>query len=341
MVYPCEVGRKNYNIWFDFQGLEWILEIFPKLNRKNAWAITRFERQRKISISNGSNRWGSFIRILESRVEGSTSIVIPVDKGGSNCFYNAVDAFFGKSKNTDTIPNANTLVHEKVELSEDKASAGNCFSQGAGGNEHPVGTQTSLEFIAPQNNEEHGIQTVALLQKDSVLSVKEIDHATPGGLTTEEESLKACLLNHEEQMIIEGLFKQAPEVEVSRTDDPIQFELKLMIIDDNVEEPASGDLQKEFEILKPIFEQHISDDFEQSLWMIKESLRSPFIKDKIQKGLVQTLQGKAIKATRDAMKSAQCIRAIKIKGFRDATLYCNWILYCPVLIDLHGLGVVT
>ncbi|RAL45418.1 hypothetical protein DM860_013814 [Cuscuta australis] len=142
-----------------------------------------------------------------------------------------------------------------------------------------------MEISVSQSNEEHGIKNVDLLHNDSVPSVKDIEHhATPGGLNSEEESIKACLVNYEEQMIIEGTNKRI------------------------------GDLQKEFEILKPIFEQHISDDFEQSLWMIKKSLRSPFIKEKIQKGLVQTLQGKAIKATRDAMKSAQCIRVIKIKG---------------------------
>ncbi|VFQ66155.1 unnamed protein product [Cuscuta campestris] len=117
-------------------------------------------------------------------------------------------------------------------------------------------------------------------------------------------------------------------------DDPIHSELKLMIIDANMEEPASGDLQKEFEILKPIFEQHISDDFEQSLWMIKESLCSPFIKEKIRKGLVQTLQVKAIKATRESMKSAQCIRAIKIKVTRHPVLLSCANIDEPIITSL-------
>ncbi|VFQ72013.1 unnamed protein product [Cuscuta campestris] len=121
-------------------------------------------------------------------------------------------------------------------------------------------------------------------------------------------------LSREEQCLIDGLFNQNLEVQASRLGDPMQSELDLMIIDDKVEDQARGDLQKQYEMLKPIFEQHISDDFENSLWMIKEALRSPFVKDKIQQGLVSTLRGKAIKATREAMKSAQCIRAIKLKA---------------------------
>ncbi|VFQ69771.1 unnamed protein product [Cuscuta campestris] len=121
-------------------------------------------------------------------------------------------------------------------------------------------------------------------------------------------------LSREEQCLIDGLFNQNLEVQASSLGDPMQSELDLMIIDDKVEDQAGGDLQKQYEMLKPIFEQHISDDFENSLWMIKEALRSPFVKDKIQQGLVSTLRGKAIKAKREAMKSAQCIRAIKLKA---------------------------
>lgn len=87
-------------------------------------------------------------------------------------------------------------------------------------------------------------------------------------------------------------------------------------------------------MLKPIFEQHISDDFENSLWMIKEELPSPFIMDKIQKGLVSTLQGKALKETREAMKSAQCIRAIKLKGTRHPILLACANIDVPIITPL-------
>ncbi|VFQ92390.1 unnamed protein product [Cuscuta campestris] len=134
-----------------------------------------------------------------------------------------------------------------------------------------------------------------------------------GYANVEPDSLLALKpLSNEEQQLIECLLNQ--EVEASFWEDSILPELDLMLIDNKVEEEAGGDFQKQYELLMPIFEQHISDDFENSLWMIKEAFRSPFIKENIKKGLVSTLQGKAIKATREAMKSAQCIRAIKVKG---------------------------
>ncbi|VFQ84405.1 unnamed protein product [Cuscuta campestris] len=176
-----------------------------------------------------------------------------------------------------------------------------------GGNEISTDSQPTLEIGQVDDG------TKAL--QPGVLGARtQLQPGTPGELEPEDESIKPCLLNREEQLIIDGLFKHAPKMQVSSLDNPIQYELKLKMIDANVEELARGDLQKEFEILKPIFEQHISDDFEQSLWIIKEALRLPFVIEKIQKGLVNTLQGKAIKATRDAMKSTQCIRAIKLKG---------------------------
>ncbi|VFQ99286.1 unnamed protein product [Cuscuta campestris] len=131
-------------------------------------------------------------------------------------------------------------------------------------------------------------------------------------------------LSHEEQLLIDGLLSQTPKMEASTWADSIQPELDLMLIDEKVEEQARGDFQKRYEMLKPIFEQHISDDFENSLWMIKEALRSPFIKENIQKGLVSSLQGKALKATREAMKSAQCIRAIKLKDRKPKPIYRRW-----------------
>ncbi|VFR01504.1 unnamed protein product [Cuscuta campestris] len=370
---PCitEIGR-NYDIWFDLQGLKWILELFPKLNQRNPWAITRFETHRKLSISYGSNRWGNFIRVLESRLEGNTSIFVPVDRGGSKCFFNAVDVFIGKTKNPNiekTLPATQkfTMVHEahapgsssrhgssggmtlggpptdgfvanktsdgthppKVPLPEfspiDKAPA---IILG-GGNEISTDSQPTLEI----GQVDDGILTEAL-QPGVSGARNQLQPGTPGELEPEDESIKPCLLNREEQLIIDGLFKHAPEMQVLSLDIPIQSELKLMMIDANVEESARGDLQKEFEILKPIFEQHISDDFEQSLCIIKEALRSPFVIEKIQKGLVKTLQGKAIKATRDAMKSAQCIRAIKLKGTRHPVLLSCANIDEPIITSL-------
>ncbi|VFQ83733.1 unnamed protein product [Cuscuta campestris] len=141
-------------------------------------------------------------------------------------------------------------------------------------------------------------------------------------------------LSNEEQMLIDCLLNHTTEVEASSWEDSIQPELDLMLIDDKVEEEAGGDFQKQYELLKPIFEQHISDDFENTLWMIKEALRSPFIKDKIQKGLVSTLQGKALKATREAMKSVQCIRAIKLKGTRHPVLLACANIDDPIITPL-------
>ncbi|VFQ79903.1 unnamed protein product [Cuscuta campestris] len=110
-------------------------------------------------------------------------------------------------------------------------------------------------------------------------------------------------------------------------DEPVLTEINLLLIDEIEDESARGDLQKEYELLLPLFEQHISDDFEQALWVIKEAIRSPFVKEKIQKGLVKTLEGKALKATRDAMKSAQSIRVIKLRGYDDWKIMMEAHLY--------------
>ncbi|VFQ87110.1 unnamed protein product [Cuscuta campestris] len=264
--------------------------------------------------------------VLESRLEGNTSIFVPVDRGGSKCFFNAVDVFIGKTKNPyiqKTLPATQlfTMVHEahapsssnrhgssggmtlggpptdgfvanktsdgthppKVPLPEfspiDKAPAVIL----GGGNEISTDSQPTLEIGKVDDGTE-------ALQPGVSGARNQLQPGTPGELEPKDESIKPCLLNREEQLIIDGLFKHAPEMQVSSLDIPIQSELKLMMIDANVEESARGDLQKEFEILKPIFEQHISDDFEQSLWIIKEALRSPFVIEKIQKGLVKTLQ---------------------------------------------------
>ncbi|VFQ73287.1 unnamed protein product [Cuscuta campestris] len=120
----------------------------------------------------------------------------------------------------------------------------------------------------------------------------------------------------------DGQFKTAPEVQDTSLDVPILTEINLLMIDEIEDKSARGDLQKEFELLLPLFEQHINEDFEQALWVIKEAIRSPFVKEKIQKGLVTTLEGKALKAKRDAMKSAQSIRAIKLRCTRHPVLLC-------------------
>ncbi|VFQ96191.1 unnamed protein product [Cuscuta campestris] len=130
---------------------------------------------------------------------------------------------------------------------------------------------------------------------------------------TEKEEVTTLVLNSDEQIIIDGLLRRAPDVQDPKMDGPIHTELELKWMDEKEDDAARGDYHKEFEVLLPLFEKHISDDFEQSIWVIKDALRSPFIKEKIQKGLVKTLEGKALKATRDAMKRTQCIRAIKLK----------------------------
>ncbi|VFQ77884.1 unnamed protein product [Cuscuta campestris] len=150
----------------------------------------------------------------------------------------------------------------------------------------------------------------------------------------QENTVEPFILNQGEQLIIDGLLKQAP-FQVQE-DGPIQVELNLQLIDDKEDKLARGDHHKEFEILLLLFEKHISDDFEQSIWVIKEALRSPFIKEKIQKGLVRTLEGKAIKATREAMKSAQCIRAIKLKGTRHQVLLSCANIDEPILTAMCG-----
>ncbi|VFQ79280.1 unnamed protein product [Cuscuta campestris] len=94
-----EIGRRQYHIWFSIEDMKWLIEILPSLSKRNPWAITRYEKFRKLSILFGSNRWGNFIRIVESRVEGGgNSIFVPVINDRCIKFFSAIDSFFGKSK---------------------------------------------------------------------------------------------------------------------------------------------------------------------------------------------------------------------------------------------------
>lgn len=68
--------------------------------------------------------------------------------------------------------------------------------------------------------------------------------------------------------------------------------------------------------------------------MIYDALLSPFVKEKIQKGLVSTIQGKALKATREAMKSTQCIREIKLKGTHHPVLLSCANIDVPIITSL-------
>ncbi|VFQ83279.1 unnamed protein product [Cuscuta campestris] len=94
-------------------------------------------------------------------------------------------------------------------------------------------------------------------------------------------SVEPFRLNSDEQLIVDGQLKIAPEVQDPCLDEPILTEINLLMIDEIEDESARGDLQKEYELLFPLFEQHISDDFEKALWVIKEAIRFPFVKEKI------------------------------------------------------------
>ncbi|RAL43279.1 hypothetical protein DM860_015169 [Cuscuta australis] len=144
------------------------------------------------------------------------------------------------------------------------------------------------------------------------------------------------LLNSDEQLIIDGQLKIAPEVQDPYLDEPILTEINLLMINEIEDESARVDLPKEYEILLPLFEQHISDDFEQALWVIKEAIRSPFVKEKTQKSLIKTLEGKELKATRDAMKIAQSIRAIKLRGTRHLVQLCCANIDEPIIRTMCG-----
>lgn len=43
------------------------------------------------------------------------------------------------------------------------------------------------------------------------------------------------------------------------SEDPILTEVNLMIVDENLDVQAEGDPHKQFELLKPVFEQHINN----------------------------------------------------------------------------------
>ncbi|RAL42646.1 hypothetical protein DM860_009153 [Cuscuta australis] len=94
-----EMGNRSYHVWFGLEDMKWLIEIFPTFNMRKPWSITRFDKthNRKFTASFGSNRWGSYIRIIGSCADRSNSILVPTDRDGLHVFLTAIDSFFDKS----------------------------------------------------------------------------------------------------------------------------------------------------------------------------------------------------------------------------------------------------
>lgn len=167
-----------------------------------------------------------YIRILESRREGNTSIFVPTGKGGLVCFFEAIDAFIGSIP----VGNKSLLVAfpNAMQVLDVSITSGQGKKCGDG-----IGPLPLEEVFSP------------LLAGGLNSSVDKEDHGT---FLQQEDSPfvepARNLLSHEEQMLIDGLLNQTMRVEASNWKDSIQPELDLMLTNDNVEEQAGGDFQK-------------------------------------------------------------------------------------------------
>lgn len=91
-----ESARRNFNLWFDNEAMEWILDNFHLISLSKSWQCTKVEPSRDLTLKCGVNKRGEFVRITEFRKEGRTSIFIPMK--GFTFFHRKLDKFFGKSK---------------------------------------------------------------------------------------------------------------------------------------------------------------------------------------------------------------------------------------------------
>ncbi|RAL51616.1 hypothetical protein DM860_018156 [Cuscuta australis] len=63
---------------------------------RSSWAISRYEEGRKVYVSYGFNRWGSYVKISVTKDVVTNAVIIPVDRDNPFLFRRALDSFFGK-----------------------------------------------------------------------------------------------------------------------------------------------------------------------------------------------------------------------------------------------------
>ncbi|VFQ80835.1 unnamed protein product [Cuscuta campestris] len=108
-----DFGARRYHIWFDLDTINWILGSLPFFSQPNCRAVSKFEDNRTLDLSIGSNKWGKFVKIQESRREGSTFLIIPFDSNadGPKLFTKALAIFTKRATNLE--------VRSQVRVSEE------------------------------------------------------------------------------------------------------------------------------------------------------------------------------------------------------------------------------
>ncbi|RAL46390.1 hypothetical protein DM860_015383 [Cuscuta australis] len=294
-----EFGKKSAHIWFSVEAINWLVEILPRLSRKNPWAYTRFEKLRRLSVSFGSNSRGNFIRILESREEGRTSIFVPVEIQNPPPFWRELDSFRSKFFVTHASMGDSVAILESRTEEESSALCVDpetlCIIQP----EIPLDISKSHggeeKAIARHSLEDSRALTVILECLDPLVNLE----------------LNTTMMEDSVQSITSALFQEDIK-EFSHNDYAFDICCK-------------GDFHDEFKLLEPIFNEHFESLFKETACYIREALTIELVHNKLQEGLLKNGRGKVLRLTRQVAKGVEVIDSVKIKGTKHPVclIYAN------------------
>ncbi|RAL39007.1 hypothetical protein DM860_011493 [Cuscuta australis] len=91
-----EFGRRAFHVWLNSAEVKWLTEILPNNALRSSWTFSRYEGGRKVFVSYGFNRWGSYVKISVTKNVATNTVIIPMDRDNSFLFRRALDSFYGK-----------------------------------------------------------------------------------------------------------------------------------------------------------------------------------------------------------------------------------------------------